>query len=141
MPGSATTYTEQAVLGHTLAFAPMTPPSGVFVALCLATAPPTAGTAGTEVVGGAYTRMATTFALLTSPNNIAANLATIEFPTATAPWGSLGYFEVWSALTGGNRLYWGPLVDPSDGVTPIIRTVQTGDIVRFTAGVIQVKAT
>jgi len=140
MPGSATTYTEQQVLGHTLAFAPMTAPTGIFVALCLASPAPTAGSGGVEPVGGAYARVPGTFAISTTPN-IAANTATLSYPTATAGWGGIGWFELWSAATGGNRLYWGPLVDPIDGVTPITRTVLTGDIVRLSAGTVQVRAT
>lgn len=138
MAGSATSYLETAVLGHTLGFAAMTMPTAVYIGLD--TSAPTAAAAGTEVAGGGYTRMAATFAMSTPPN-IAANTATISFPTATAAWGAVGWFELWSAATGGNRLYWGPLVDPADGVTPITRNVLSGDIMRFTAGVIQVQAT
>jgi hypothetical protein len=141
VPGSATTYVEQQTLGHTLAFAAMTMPAGAFIALCASATPPTAGTGGTEPVGNGYARQSAVFALITPPPTIAANTATISFPAATATWGTVGYFEIWSALTGGNRLYWGPLVDPADGVTPITRTVQTGDIIRLTAGTIKVQAT
>jgi hypothetical protein len=141
MAGSATTFTEQQVLGHTLAFAAMTMPAGCFIALCASSTPPTASTGGTEPVGNGYARQSAVFALITPPPTIAANTATISFPAATATWGTVGYFEIWSALTGGNRLYWGPLVDPADGVTPITRTVQTGDIIRLTAGTIKVQAT
>jgi hypothetical protein len=141
MPGSATTYVQGLVLGHTLGFATMTRPTGVFVGLCLAETPPTAGTGGTEIAGAGYQRIAVAFALIAPPPSIAANTATIEFPVATADWGGIGYFEIWDALTGGARLYWGPLVDPVDGTTQITRTVLSGDIVRFTAGVIQVQAT
>ena len=138
MAGSATSFLETAVLGHTLGFAAMTMPTGVFVALM--TTAPTAGIGGTEVAGGAYARTAATFAMSVPPN-VAANTATISFPPATAGWGNVGWFELWDAVTAGHRLYWGPLVDPADGVTPVTRTVLSGDIMRFTAGVIQVQAT
>ena len=140
MAGTATLFVEQNVLGHTLAFSPMTAPTGVWLGLCLASVVPTSTTGGTEVAAGGYARQPAAFALLTSPNNIAANSVTIEYPPATAGWGTLGYFEVWSAATAGNRLYWGPLVDPTDGVTPITRSILVGDIVRFSAGVVQVQA-
>lgn len=140
MPGSATLFTEAAVLGHTLGFAAMTMPTGIYVALCLAAPTPDSTTGGIEPTGGAYARVPAVFAISTTPN-IAANTATLSYPTATAPWGGLGWFELWSAATGGNRLYWGPLVDPVDGITPITRTVQTGDIVRLSAGAVQVRAT
>jgi hypothetical protein len=138
MPGSATTYLEQAVLGHTLAFAPMTQPAGIYIGLTTTT--PTAGTGGTEVAAGGYVRAAATFALLSIPPNVAANANTTDFPSATEPWGMVGWFELWDAQTGGNRLYWGPLVDPTDGVTPITRNIEVGDIMRFQAGVLQVQA-
>ena len=140
MAGSATTYTEQAVLAHSLGYAAMTMPAGVYVGLC--TTPPTAGIPGTPVAGGGYVRVSATFALATGTgtNTIAANTATLEFPAATAPWGVIGWFELYDALTGGTRLYWGPLVDPTDGVTPITRNIQTADIMRFTAGALQVQA-
>jgi hypothetical protein len=138
MPGSATLFTEQGVLGHTLGFAAMTMPTGVFIALT--TTAPTAAAGGTEVVGGSYARQSAVFAIST-PTNVAANTATQSFPTATATWGVIGYFEIWSALTGGNRLYWGPLVDPADGVTPISRNVLNGDTVRLQAGSVRVQAT
>jgi hypothetical protein len=119
----------------------MTVPAGCFIALCLATPQPTASTAGVEVAGGAYARQSAVFALTTPPPTIAANTATISFPAATAAWGTIGFFEIWSAVTNGNRLYWGPLVDPTDGVTPITRTVQTSDLVRLAAGTIHIQAT
>lgn len=141
MAGSATLTVEQAVLGHTLGFSTMTAVTAVFIALDAASPAPTNTTPGAEVVGNGYARQPCTFALLTTPANVAANTTTIAYPAATASWGGLGYWEVWSALTGGQRLYWGPLVDPADGVTPITRTVLGGDIVRFQAGVIQIVAT
>ncbi len=141
MPGSATLHTEQGVLGHTLGFAAMAHPAGVFIGLSAATPPPTSTVPGVEVVGNGYARQSAVFALLSTPPNIAANSATLQFPAATAAWGVIGFFEVWDAATAGNRLYWGPLVDPVDGITPVTRAVLGGDIVRLSAGTIQVQAT
>lgn len=137
MPGSATTYLEQRVLSHTLAYGPMAAPAAVYVGLCTTT--PTAALGGTEVAGGGYARLGATFAAGVA-SNLAVNAATLEFPLATGNWGSIGYFELWDASTAGNRLYWGPLVDPADGVTPITRTITNGDIMRITAGALQVQA-
>jgi hypothetical protein len=125
------------VLAHTLAYGPLTAPAAVFVGLC--TTAPTAAVGGTEVAGGSYARVAVTFAAGTA-TNIAANAATVEFPLATADWGTIGHFELWDAITGGNRLYWGPLVDPVDGVTPVTRSITNGDIMRISAGALQVQA-
>lgn len=139
MPGSATTYLQGRVLSHTLAYGPMTAPTGIYIGLCLAAPPPTAGTGGVEVLGGSYARIPAVFAI-TGTANIAANTVTLSFPTATANWGSIGWFELWDALTAGNRLYWGPLVDPVDFVTPVTRNVLSGDIVRLAAGSVSVQA-
>jgi hypothetical protein len=120
-----------------LAYGPLTAPVGVFVGLCVT--PPTAATGGTEVAGGGYQRMSVRFAAGAAPD-LAANAVTIEFPLATANWGTIGHFEIWTAATGGNREYWGPLVDPIDGVTPVTKTITNGDIMRITAGALQVRA-
>jgi nitrous oxidase accessory protein NosD len=139
--GSASLGLEQAVLGHTLGFAPMTAPTQVFVALCLAApaAAPAEGTPGTEVSGLGYYRTPAVFALATSPANMAANVAVVEFPIALAAWGTVGYFELWDAQVGGNRLYWGQLIDHTSGV-PAILTVASSDIVRFSPGTLGVQA-
>ena len=138
MAGTATLYLEQRVLGHTLGFQAYTMPTNVYVGLCTTLPSSTAG--GAEIVGGAYARQRGTFALASSPANVASNSATIDFPAATTDWGDIGWFEIWDAVTSGNRLFWGPLVDPADGVTPINRSITVGDILRFTAGVLQVQA-
>jgi len=141
MAGSATVYVERGVLGHTLAYTAMPAPAAIYIGLCQADLPPTAATGGTEAAGNGYVRMLATFALTADPDEtIAANTATIEWPAATAAWGTLGFFELWDAVTAGQRLYWGPLVDPVDGITPITRAVMGGDIVRLTAGTVQVQA-
>jgi len=140
MPGSASSYLEQRVLGHTLGYQAFTMP--VVIWCGLTTTAPTAIAAGQEVVGGAYGRQSGTFALSSGASSpaIASNSATIQFPAATASWGTIGWFELWDAANSGNRLYWGVLVDPADGITPITRTILSGDILRFQAGVLQVQA-
>ena len=137
MAGSATVYTERGVLGHTLAIVPMPAPERVYVALCRTA--PTETTGGIEASDGGYSRTPATFALMASPSNAASNAASVEFPVATASWGTIGWFEIWTAATGGTRLYWGPLTDPADGV-PIEMDVTTGDVVRFSAGALVVQA-
>jgi len=137
MSGSASLDLERQILGHTLAIAPMPAPERVYVALCLTAPSETAG--GTEAAGGGYARAVATFALMASPSNAASNAASVEFLPAMSNWGTLGYFEIWTAPTGGTRLYWGPLTDPADGV-PIEMDVTTGDVVRFSAGALVVQA-
>jgi len=49
-------------------------------------------------------------------------------------------FDSKNAATAGNRLYWGPLVDPTDGTTPITRNINAGDILRLSANQLSVQA-
>jgi hypothetical protein len=111
----------------------------VFVALCMAAQAPTESAPGIEVSGLGYYRTTATFALATTPANMAANVAAIEFPMALAAWGTVGYFELWDAQIGGNRLYWGQLMDPTSGV-PMTISVASGDIVRFSPATLNVQA-
>jgi len=69
--------------------------------LSLHTAAPPTG----EVAGGGYTRQAVTFAKRTGPDpTVYKNTTLIQFPTATAFWGTVTHFGIWSAVTGGNLL-------------------------------------
>jgi hypothetical protein len=132
MPGSATDYLETQLLQHTLRIAPMPEPAAIYMVLCLTA--PTDSTPGQEVSGGGYVRMAATFALVSGRTDAVANTATVEWPPAGTAWGTVGWAEIWDAATAGNRLYWGPLVDPTDMVTPITRVIQTQDIMRVPLG-------
>lgn len=89
----------------------------------LYTAAPNAdGTAGTEVTGGGYARVALT-------NNAAnwpaaalrqkANAAAITFASATALWGTVNSIGVFAAATGGTPKEFSPLVTS--------RTINSGD--------------
>jgi len=140
MAGSATDYSRQRVLSHTLGFGAFTMPANVYIGIT--TSAPTATTPGAEIptAGSGYARQRATFALAAGRTDLAVITATMEYPPATASWGSIGYFEIWDAVSAGNRLYWGPLVDPTDGVTPVIRTINTGDILRLSANMVSVQA-
>ena len=140
MPGSATDYLRQRVLSHSLAFGAYTAPTNIYVGL--STTQPAGTTPGLEVATGAtgYVRQRATMALSAGRTDLAVNTATMEYPPATTNWGAIGYFELWDAVTGGNRLYWGPLVDPTDGVTPITRNINAGDILRLSANQLSVQA-
>ena len=100
---------------------PITKPTTVYVALC--TTIPTSSTAGTEVTGGGYARVAVT----TSATNftIATDVATsgiaITFPAATASWGTVVAYQFYDAATAGNPLFYGTLTTSqiiSTGATP-----------------------
>jgi hypothetical protein len=140
MSGSASLDLERQLLDHSLAIAPMPALSRVYVALCLAGPSPTEAAPGNEPTGGGYARVPATFARVASPPTVAVNTAAVEFPAATASWGTLGYFEIWTASTGGTRQYWGPLVDPADSTVPLMLDVAAGDIARFSAGTLVIQA-
>jgi hypothetical protein len=138
---NATDWLENQVLPHVLGIAPMPVPSLLYAALCTDASTPDDATPGTEVSGGAYTRMPVTFAMVAGGvAGEAANQATLQWAIATADWGSLPWVEIWDAASGGNRYFYLPLVDPSDGVTPITVTVNNGDIMRIPAGLLIVTA-
>jgi hypothetical protein len=138
-PGSATDYLETALLQHSLAIVAMAFPAAVYLAVT--TTEPTDADAGSApAAGGGYVRRLVTFALAAGRTDLAVNAATVEWLPATADWGVVGWFEVWSAVTGGNRLYWGPMVDPVDLVTPVTRLIEAGDILRVPIGAIAILA-
>lgn len=80
--------------------------------LALMTANAGEGGGGTEVSGGAYARQAIAF---TNPSTNASgvssmsNSAQIEFPTATAAWGTVTGWAIFDAASGGNMLWYGTL--------------------------------
>jgi hypothetical protein len=103
--------------------------SGCFVSLHSAD-PGDTGTS--EVVGGAYARQAATFTNTGANPTTSANSAIVSFPAASAAWGTLPFFGVWDALTGGN-------FRGSGALTPAA-VVNIGDQARFLAGALTVTA-
>lgn len=81
--------------------------SALYVALVTST--PTDSAAGTEVSGGSYARVDSKGKWGTPASGTVSNNATITFPTATADWGTVTHFELWTAVTAGTRLAWGSL--------------------------------
>ena len=114
-------YLENKILLHVLSNTAYTSPTTVY--LGLHTADPTDAGSGTEVSGGSYARQS--FASTIS-GNAASNTSAIEFPTATASWGTVGWVAVWDALTTGNMLFYGALTAS--------KTIATGDVFRVPAG-------
>jgi hypothetical protein len=134
MSGSATDALGVEILGHTLGITAMPLPPAPWVGLCLAAIPPTNATGGGELgAGGGYARVQAVFALDAGGAPIADNQATVTFPAASADWGSIGFFELWDAATGGNRNFWGGLIDPTTGLATT-RTILSGDQARFSPG-------
>lgn len=99
----------------------------------LMTTAPSDATAGNEPAGGGYVRIpvannGANFAA--TSGGIKQTAATIQFPLATALWGSAGYFGWWNSVSGGQFLAYG-VCDP-------IKTVDIDDQLAFKSGDIQI---
>ena len=96
----------------------VTRPTAWYVALF--TSNPDEDASGTEVSGGAYARQSVTF---TVSGNTASNSAAIEFPTATASYGTVTHIGVFDASSGGNLIAYAALTTS--------KAIDTGDVMRI----------
>ena len=129
-----TNAVEQGMLNHFMGKATYTSDANHYVAL--STTPPTeTGTNFTEPVGGAYARKSTVAtdwnsATGGSPSQI-TNLNAVIFATATAAWGTITHWGIFSALSGGTLRSSGPLASA--------QIVNSGNIATFAAGALRVQ--
>jgi len=98
-----------------------TPPGTFYLALY--TSAPTASGGGTELSGNGYARQTVAF---TTTAQQSSNTAAVEFPTATADWGTIVAVGVFDASTSGNLLAFGNLTAS--------KSIVSGDVLRITAG-------
>jgi len=87
-----------------------------------------------EVAGGAYARQAFAPYTVTGAGegpSTAGNDNVIQFPTATADWGTITHVGIWSALAGGTLLAWQPIAAS--------KTIGIDDVFRFLANKLQVQ--
>ena len=117
-------YLEDKVLEHVFGGNAFTAPSTLYVALYTVAPSDTGG--GTEVSGGAYARQTATFTVYGTNPTTASNTAAIEYPTATANYGTVVAVGVLDASSSGNLLAYSTL-DSS-------KVVSSGDVFRFNAG-------
>ena len=101
----------------------VTRPTAWYIALF--TTDPAEDASGTEVSasGTAYARQSASF---TVSGNTASNSAAIEFPTATATYGTVTHVGVYDALSGGNLIAYAALTTS--------KTIDTGDVLRVPLG-------
>lgn len=102
--------------------------AGVYVGLH--TAQPTGGN---EIAGGAYARQAYTPYTITGSGegpSTAGNDNVIQFPTATADWGTITHVGIWTASSAGTLLAWQPLTAS--------KFIGVDDVFRFLANKLQV---
>ena len=119
---SFSNYLETEILDHVFGGAAYTAPTTLYLALFTAVTDGEAGTV-TEVSGGGYARQSMA---MTVTGNTASNTSAVEYPTATANYGTVVAVAVMDAATGGNQLAYAGL--SSD------KTIETGDVFRVPAG-------
>lgn len=129
-------YLEDKVLEHVFGGVAYTAPTTLYVGLFTSAASDSA--AGTEVSGNGYARQTAAFTVSGTSPTTAATSAVVEFPEATASWGTITYAGVFDASSAGNMLAYAELTDPSDFTTPLSKTVNSGDVLRINAGNLKV---
>ena len=85
--------------------------------------PTETGSAGTEVSGGSYARVAATFSVT---GDTASNTSGIEFSAATASWGTITHIGIMDASTAGNMIVHAALTAS--------KTIADGDVFRIPTG-------
>ena len=122
---SFSNYLETELLDHVFANAAYTSPTTVYVGLF--TSNPDEDGSGTEVSGGSYARQSGSF---TVSGNTATTNAAIEFPTATASWGTITHIGIYDASSAGNLLAYAGLTAS--------KAIASGDVFRIPSGDIDI---
>ena len=120
---SFTNFLETEILDHVFAGSAYTAPGTHYLALFTAAPGETGG--GTEVStsGTAYARQSVAF---TTTGNTTSNTAAVEFPTATASFGTVTHVGVFDAATAGNLMAYATLSSS--------KAIDTGDVFRVPTG-------
>jgi hypothetical protein len=112
---------ETTVLNWAFTTGSATRPTAWYIALF--TTDPGEASGGTEVSGGGYARQSATF---TVAGDTATNSAAIEYPEATASYGTVTHIAIMDASSGGNQIAYAAL--------SASKAIDTGDILRIPAG-------
>jgi hypothetical protein len=126
--GSFSDFLELELLDHVFGDTAYTAPSNTYIGLST-TDPLDDGSGINEPSGGSYARVNVVNNTTNWPNAAAgakANGTAFTFPTATASWGTIGYFFISDAASGGNMLGHGSLTTP--------KTIDSGDTASFAIG-------
>jgi hypothetical protein len=124
-----TDFLENEILKACLGFANSIPSAGWTSYIALFTVAPSDTGGGTEVSGGSYARQATA-GKFPSPSGTGSvsNSSSITFPTATASWGTIVAYGLFTAVTGGTLLRWQAVNTP--------KPVSSGDTVVYAASTV-----
>jgi len=118
---SFSNYLELEVLDHVFGGSAYTAPGTIYAALFTVAPSDTGG--GTEVSGGSYARQSMAFG--TAASGSISNSGSVEYPTATADYGTVVAMGLFDAASSGNLLAYGNLTTS--------KTVSNGDVFRFNA--------
>jgi hypothetical protein len=124
MAGNLSDWLENALLDWAMGGTSPTRPTARHVGLF--TAAPTDAGGGTEVTGSGYARQTATFDAAAS--GATANSSALTFTASGGAWGTITHIGIFSAATGGNLLWWGPLAAS--------KTVGDGDSLVLAAGAV-----
>ena len=121
-------FLENALINATLRNTTYTSVATVYVSLW--TSDPTDAGSGTEVStsGTSYARQSVTFGAPSNGDSL--NTTALEFPQATASYGTVGWIGINDAASSGNLLYHSPLTTS--------KTIDTGDIFKIAIGSLSV---
>jgi hypothetical protein len=123
-----TNYAEDLVLDWLFTTGSATRPTVWYVGLF--TVAPGEGGGGTEVSGGSYARTSATFTVSGTAPTTASNSAAVEFPEASASWGTVVAAGIFDASTSGNLIAFANLTTS--------KSIDTGDVLRFNIGEIDI---
>jgi hypothetical protein len=118
---SFSNFLETEILDHVFANNAYTAPATIYIGLH--TSNPDEDDSGAEVSGGSYARQSMAFSVT---GNTASNTAAVEFPTATAPWGTVTHVGLYDASTSGNLLAYAAL--------SASKAIDSGDVLRIPIG-------
>lgn len=131
MSASFTLYLQSALLNHVFNAQLYPMPAGIYVGLFTGMPPSDGSAGGTEIGTPDYVRLSVLFTppggsppQISNPNNIQWNPAAVT-------WGQIVAGGLFDQLTGGNMLGSAPLVDPTDGVTQMPKSIGQGDVFRI----------
>lgn len=127
-----TDYLEDKIMKHVFTNTSFTSPTTLYAALYTVAPSDTGG--GTEVStsGTAYARQAMAFSV-SGTGTLATNSSAVEYPTATASYGTVVAVGIFDASTSGNLLAYASLTAN--------KTVASGDVFRFNAGEVDITLT
>ena len=123
-----TNFGEDLVLDFLFTTGTATRPTAWYVSLY--TVAPTESTGGTEVSGGSYARVSTSFTVSGTAPTTASNTAAVEFAEASGTWGTVVAAGIMDALSGGNLIAYATLTTA--------KAIDTGDVLRFNAGALDI---